>query len=102
MASWRGALPGQVVGTDAKSPHKGHDREIARLDHYPGLDLPDCGDADAGQDGKPLLGYPGTLPALAELAGEQGSLRKVPTIRPASSAAPDRQLTLLDDKLIAV
>jgi hypothetical protein len=95
MAPWHRALPGQVIGGNAKSSYKGHDSEIARLDHYPGLDLPDRGDAYAGQDGEPLLSYPGILPPLAELAGEQDSLHTVLAVCPAPSAAPDRQLTPL-------
>jgi hypothetical protein len=87
---------------NAKDSHERHDCEVARLDHYTGFDFPDRGDAHACQGGKPLLSYPSTFPALAELAGEQGSLRGIRAVCPAPSAASHRQLTLLADKLIAV
>jgi hypothetical protein len=61
---------GQVIGRNAKNSHKCHDCEIARFHHYSGLDLPHRGDAHPGQNGKPLLSYPGVLPALTELASE--------------------------------
>jgi hypothetical protein len=61
---------GQVIGRNAENSHKCHDCEIARFHHYSGLDLPHRGDAHPGQDGKPLLSYPGILPALTELASE--------------------------------